>query len=127
MAAISCLMVVSVEMSGIPEGLVREAVAFQVLPAALDVVEFDGVFGQPFRCKPVIALGERRQGRFAPVHRPVVENDPHRPAALSRLRPVKAIEPVEQGDDVGAALASRGLDDEVLGGACASPSCPRIG
>jgi hypothetical protein len=48
----------AVEMIGVGEGLVSEEVALEVTPGSLDVVQFRGVFRQPFDLEP----GPRRQG-----------------------------------------------------------------
>ena len=110
-----------VEMIGIGEGLVGEALAFEVFPAALDVVEFGGVFGEPFGRQPMATLGERGQRRLAGVNRPVVEDDPDGLAGFSRSGAVTAVEPFEKRHDIGAAFGSRGLDDEFAGGEIERP------
>jgi len=43
----------SVEMIDIGEGLRGEEVTFQIAPGSLDVVEFRGVFRQPFDGQPI--------------------------------------------------------------------------
>src|SRR6266851_4576151 len=42
-----------VEMIDIDEGLMRKEVAFQIAPGSLDVVQFRGVFRQPFNGQPI--------------------------------------------------------------------------
>ena len=103
------------EMIGARESAVGEVLAFECLPAAFDVVEFGGIFGQPFRCEPVAALSERGHSCLAGVDRPVVEDDPRRFARLAGLRAIEAVDPFEECDDVTAPLASRGFDDEFAG------------
>src|SRR3954447_19391575 len=61
------------ESVGIGEGSVGELMLLEVAPASFDVVQFGGVFRQPFEGEPG-ALGERLCGQLAGVDRPVVEN-----------------------------------------------------
>ena len=98
-----------------------EALTLEVFPTALDVVEFGGVFGEPFRRKPVAAVDEGGQRRLAGVNWPVVEDDPDGLAGFSRLGAVKPVEPFEKRYDVGASFGSRGLDDEFAGGEIERP------
>ena len=43
----------AVEMIDIGEGLMREEVTLQIGPGSLDVVEFGGIFRQPFDGQPI--------------------------------------------------------------------------
>ena len=58
---------------GIGEGAVGELMLLEIAPASFDVVQFGGVFRQPFEGEPG-APGERLCGQLAGVDRPVVEN-----------------------------------------------------
>src|ERR687884_1447029 len=57
------------ESVGIGEGTVGELMLLEVAPASLDVVQFGGVFRQPFEGEPG-ALGERLCGQLAGVDSP---------------------------------------------------------
>jgi hypothetical protein len=46
-----------VECGGVGEGLVGEVMGLEVAPDPLDIVEFGGVFGQPFDGEPVCPAG----------------------------------------------------------------------
>src|SRR5215210_294577 len=61
------------ESVGIGEGAVGELMLLEVAPASFDVVQFGGIFRQPFEGEPG-ALGERLCGQLAGVDRPVIEN-----------------------------------------------------
>ena len=67
------------ESVGIDEGTIGELMLLDVAPASFDVVQFGGVFRQPFEGEPG-ALGERLCGQLAGVDRPVVENRDQGPA-----------------------------------------------
>ena len=73
-------------------------------PLAFDIVEFGGVFRHPFGREPVLAFGQRGARRFTGMDRPIVQNDDDGFAGRSRLGAMKAIEPFEQRDEIGAAL-----------------------
>src|SRR5918997_1014867 len=80
------------ESVGIGEGMVGELMLLEVAPASLDVIQFRGVFRQPFEGEPR-ARGERLCGQLAGVDRPVVEHRDQRPGAF--------------GDAVGGARGAR--------------------
>ena len=86
---------------GIGEGAVGELMLLEVAPASFDVVQFGGVFGQPFEGEPG-ALGERLCGQLAGVDRPVVENRHEGPGTFGGA--VSGAELIEQFDKVGGAL-----------------------
>src|SRR5919112_5971017 len=69
------------ESVGIGEDVIGELMLLEVAPASLDVVQFGGVFGQPFEGEPG-ALGEGAGCQLAAVDRPVVENRNERPGAF---------------------------------------------
>src|SRR5215210_5587505 len=94
------------ESVGIGEGAVGELMLLQVAPASFDVVQFGGVFGQPFEGEPG-ALGERLYGQLAAVDWPVIENRNQRPGSFGGA--VGGAELVEQFDKVGRALGGAGV------------------
>ena len=99
------------ESVGIGEGSVGELMLLEVAPASFDVVQFGGVFRQPFEGEPG-ALGERLCGQFAAVDRPIVENRNERPGAFGGA--VCGAKLVEQGNKIGGALGSaRAVSDQV--------------
>ena len=57
------------------EGAMGEMVGFEGFPFALDVVEFRGVFGQPFRREPVADARRGRRASLCWCARAVVEDD----------------------------------------------------
>jgi len=61
------------ESIGIGEGKIGQIMLLEVAPASFDIVQFGGVFRQPFEGEPG-ALGERLCGQLAGVNRPVVEH-----------------------------------------------------
>ena len=77
-------------------------------PLAFDIVEFGGIFGHPFGREPVVALGQRGARGFAGMDGPIVQNDSDGFARRSRLGAMDAIEPFEQGDEIGAAFGLPG-------------------
>src|SRR3954469_9280633 len=99
----------TVESLGIGEGSVGKLMLLEVAPASFDVVQFGGVFGQPFEGEPG-ALGERLCGQLAGVDRPVVENRDQGPGSFGGA--VGGAELVEQGDKVGGTLGGAGMDEK---------------
>ena len=61
------------ESVGIGEGSGGELMLLEVTPASLDVIQFGGIFRQPFEGEPRVR-GERLCCQLAGVDRPVVEN-----------------------------------------------------
>jgi hypothetical protein len=61
----------TVEMIGIGEGLMSEEVAFQIAPGSLDVVQFRGIFRQPFDGEP-ISGGQSGPRGFAGMDPPML-------------------------------------------------------
>jgi len=57
----------------IGESAIGKLMLFEVAPASFDVVQFGGVFRQPFEGEPG-ALGDCASCQLAAVDRPVVEN-----------------------------------------------------
>jgi hypothetical protein len=98
------------ESVGIGEGSVGEPMLLEITPASFDVVQFGGIFRQPFKGEPR-ALGERLCCQFAGVDRPVVENRDQGPGSFGGA--VGGAKPVEQGDKVGGALGGAGMDEQV--------------
>jgi len=83
---------------------------FEVAPAPFDVVQFGGIFRQPFEGEPR-AFGERLCGQLAAVNRPVVEHRDQGPGAFGGA--VGGAKSVEQGNKVGGALGGAGMDQQV--------------
>src|SRR4051794_26880552 len=69
------------ESIGIGEGVVGELMLLEVAPGSLDVIQFGGVFRQPFEGEPG-ALGERAGCQLAAVDRSVVKNRNQGPSAF---------------------------------------------
>src|SRR5215212_3228571 len=83
------------ESVGIGEGAVGELMLLEVAPASFDVVQFGGIFRQPFEGEPR-ALGERLCGQLAGVDWPVVENRDQGPGSFGGA--VGAAKLIEQGN-----------------------------
>src|SRR3954468_18047168 len=98
------------ERVGIGEGAVGEVLLLGGAPASFDIVQFWGVFGQPFEGEPG-ALGERLCGQLAAVDRPVIENRDQGPGAFRGALYVAEL--IEQGNEVGGALGGAGMDEQV--------------
>src|SRR4051794_1884382 len=101
------------ERVGIGEGAVGELMLLEVAPASFDIVQFWGVFGQPFEGEPG-ALGERLCGQLAAVDRPVIENRDQGPGAFGGA--VYGAVLIELGNEVGGALGGAGIDEQVQRG-----------
>src|SRR3954451_23596971 len=97
------------ESIGIGEGSVGELMLLEVAPASFDVVQFGGVFRQPFEGEPG-ALGERAGCQLAAVDRPVVENRDQGPGTFGGA--VYGAELVEQGEEVGGALGGADMNEK---------------
>jgi hypothetical protein len=97
------------ESIGIGEDSVGELMLLEIAPASLDIIQFGGVFRQPFEGEPG-ALGERLCGQFAAVDRPVVENRDQGPGAFGGA--VCGAKLVEQIDKVGRALGDAGVHEQ---------------
>src|SRR4051794_14886605 len=82
----------------------------EVAPASFDVVQFGGVFRQPFEGEPG-ALGERLCGQLAGVDRPVVENRDQGSGSFGGA--VGGAKLVEQGDKVGGTLGGAGMHEKL--------------
>ena len=92
-----------------------EMVGLERFPLAFDVVKFGSIFGQPFWGEPVLAFGQRGERRLAGVDGPIIQNDDGGFTHGSRFRAMDAIEPFEQGDEIGAAFGLRCHDREFAG------------
>jgi len=92
-----------------------EMMGLEGFPIAFDVVEFGRIFRHPFGREPVLALDQRGARCFAGMDGPIVQNDGDGFARHSRLGAMDAIEPFEQGDEIGAVLGLRGHDSELAG------------
>src|SRR4029078_3380585 len=92
---------------GIGEGAVGELMLLEVAPASFDVVQFGGVFGQPFEGEPG-ALGERVWGNLVGVDWPVIETRDQGPGSFGGA--VGGAKLIEQGNEVGGALGGAGMD-----------------
>jgi len=97
------------ESIGIGEGVVGEIMLLEVAPASLDVIQFWGVFRQPFEGEPG-ARGEGARGQLAGVDWPVVENRDQGPGAFGGA--VGGAELVEQGEEIGGALGRTGMHEK---------------
>jgi hypothetical protein len=100
-------------------GLKGEEVAFQIAPGSLDVVEFRGVFRQPFDGQP-IARGKRGPRGLADMDRAIVENKDDGLVGPARTWAIDRVEAAEEGDEVAAALGGAGIDDQLMSGAVES-------
>ena len=100
----------ALERVGIGEGRIGEIMLLEVAPASFDVVQFGGVFRQPFEGDPG-TLGERLCGQLAGVDRPVVENCDQGPGSFGGA--VGGAELVEQGDKVGGTLGGAGMHEKL--------------
>ena len=89
-----------------------EEVAFEVAPGAFDIVQFGSIFGQPFDGQPR-ALCEGSPAELAGVDGTIVEHHDDRPCRVSRARTVKRVEPLEQGNEVGAPLGRAAMHDQL--------------
>jgi hypothetical protein len=98
------------ESVGLDEGAVGELMLLEVSPASFDIVQFGGVFGQPFEGEPG-ALGERLCGQLAGVDRPVVENRDQGRGAFGGA--VGGAELVERGDKVSGTLGGAGMHEKL--------------
>ena len=92
-----------------------EMVGLERFPLAFDVVKFGSIFGQPFWGEPVLAFGQRGERRLAGVDGPIIQNDDGGFTHGSRFRAMDAIEPFEQGDEIGAAFGLRCHEREFAG------------
>ena len=97
----------------------REEVAFQIAPGTLDVVQFRGIFRQPFDGQP-IARGKRGPRGFADMDRAIVENKDDGLVGAAGAWPVDRVEAAEEGDEVTTALGGAGIDDQLASGAVQS-------
>src|SRR5689334_23288189 len=97
------------ESIGIGVGTVGELMLFEVAPASFDVVQFGGIFRQPFGGEPR-ARSKRLCCQLAGMDRPVIENRDQRPSAFGGA--VGGAELVEQLDKVGGSLAGAGVDEK---------------
>jgi hypothetical protein len=93
----------------IGKGAVGELMLLEVAPTSFDVVQFGGVFWQPFEGEPR-ALGKRSRGQLAAVDRPVVEDRDQGPGAFGGA--VGGAKLVEQGNEVGGALGRTGMHEK---------------
>jgi hypothetical protein len=105
-----------IEIVAVGEGLVSQMMGFEIAPHGLDVVEFGRVLGQPFDGEPMGAGGEGGDGGLAHVDRPVIEHNDDRLDRESWPRATKAVEPLQQRNEIGAALGFARVDDEPASG-----------
>ena len=94
------------------ERLVCEMMPLQIAPYSLDGSELRGIFWQPFDGEPGRAGGQRGARRLADVDGAVVEDEPDRLGSSAGFGTVAAVELFEKGDEISAALARAGLDDQ---------------
>ena len=88
-----------VERCDFGEGLVGEVMSLEVAPDGLDVVEFGGVFGQPFDGEPVGAGGQRGERELAGMDRSIVLDEYDRLGRSPGLGPIETVELLEMGDE----------------------------
>jgi len=87
--------------------------SLKVTPDNLDVIEFRRIFWQPLDDEPMGSLSERCRGRLADVDWAIVEHYDDRLDGHPRFGAIQAIERLQVCDEVGAALGTRGGDDEL--------------
>ena len=100
------------ESVGIGEGMVGELMLLEVAPASFDIVQFGGVFRQPFEGEPR-ALGERLCCQLAAVDGSIVEHRDQGPGAFGGT--VGGAKLVEQGNEVGGTLGGAGVHEQAPG------------
>ena len=115
----------SIESFGIGEGLVGQMMGFEIVPDHFDVVEFGRVLGQPFDVELMGTGHEDRGCRLAYVDQPVVEDDDDGFRRKTRPRAIQAIELFQERIEVGAALGSACVHNELAGGE-ALPLAPQL-
>src|ERR1700676_5064890 len=111
----------AVEMIGVGEGLVSKKVTLQITPGSLDVVEFRGVFWQPFDDEP----GPRRQsglGSLAGMDGAIIEDKDDGFLVAARAWSVNRLNPVGEGDAVASALGRAGADDQLVAAKSRAPN-----
>ena len=97
------------ESVGIGESMSGELMLLEVTPASFDVVQFGGVFRQPFEGEPG-ALGERLCGQLAAMDRSVVEHRDQGPGSFAGA--VGGAKLVEQGDKIVGTLGGAGVHEK---------------
>src|SRR3954447_17607419 len=95
----------------IGESAVGELMLLEVAPASFDIVQFGGVFRQPFEGEPR-ARGEGAGCQLAAMDRPVIEHRDQRTGAFGGA--VGGTELVEQGKEVGGALGGAGMHEKAM-------------
>ena len=93
----------------IGDGAIGQIMLLEVAPASFDVVQFGGVFRQPFEGEPR-PLGKGFCGQLAGVDRPIVEHRDQWPDAFGGA--VSGAELIEQVDKVGGALGRAGMHEQ---------------
>src|ERR671932_2192400 len=88
------------ESIGIGDGAIGQIMLLEVAPASFDIVQFGGIFRQPFEGEP-FALGEGAGSQCAAVDRAVVEHRNQGPGAFGGA--VGAAELIKQIVNVGGA------------------------
>ncbi|MGH6822856.1 MAG: hypothetical protein ACREC4_05090 [Methylocella sp.] len=116
---------IAISGSSLVAKVLGEMMGLEGFPIALDGVEFLRIFRHPFGRGPGLALGRRGARRLAGVDGSIVAGDGdgrsgrgkrlRRVARRSRLLVMDAIEPFEQGDEIGAAFGLRGHDGKPAG------------
>src|SRR5580698_1664629 len=96
----------------VSECLMGEMMRLEVAPDGLDVVQFRGVFRRPLDSEPMRAGGEGCERELAGVDRAVVLDQHDGGEGLSGLRTIEPVELLEMRDEIAAALARAGVDDE---------------
>ena len=97
---------------GIGECLMGQMIRLEIAPDSLDVIELRGVFWQPLDGEPVLARIERRQGDFADMDRPIILDQHDGSCHAPRLGAKEAIELLQMGNEIGAALGPARMHDE---------------
>lgn len=105
----------SIEIFDRAEGAVGQMMAFEIAPAALDVVEFRGVLGQPFDTQPW-PIGKGFGGELAGVNRAVIEHEHDRGCRSTDAGSALSVELFEQTNKVRAALGGAGQYGQLLAG-----------
>ena len=90
----------TVEMIGVGEGLMSQEVTLQITPGSLNVIQFWGIFWQPFDGEPRPGSEGGLRG-FAGMDGTVIENEDDGFIFAQRARPVDRVEAAQEADERG--------------------------
>jgi hypothetical protein len=116
------------ESVGVSESAVGELMLLEVAPASFNVVQFRGVFRQPFDGQPG-PRGQRGRGELAGMNGTVIENEDDWLIGAAATRTVNCVQPAQKIDEIAAALGRAGADDQPVRGKVSNgtQTGPRIG